>query len=100
MALARVGELVNARGTALGADPGFGFKPALAKHALESRIEGPFFNLQQIVGNLLEMLYQRVAVHWLQAKRLQDHDFECAREKIAVFGIFSHGRIVPQNSYF
>jgi hypothetical protein len=30
---------------------------------------------------------------------LQDHDFECAGEEIAVFGILCHGRIVHQNSY-
>jgi hypothetical protein len=38
------------------------------------------------------MLHQRISVHGLQAKRLQDHHLQRAGEKIAVLGVLGHNR--------
>ena len=56
------------------------FEPALSQHPLQRRIKRAFFNLQQVVGNLFNVLHQRIAVHRLQAQRLQDHDLQRAWE--------------------
>jgi len=33
-------------------------------------------------------------VHWLEAERLQDHDFEGAGKEVAVFRISGHAGII------
>jgi len=56
---------------------------------LQRRIERTLFYLEQIVGTLLDVLNQRISVSWPTAKRLEDHHFESAGEKIATSG-FCH----------
>jgi hypothetical protein len=38
------------------------------------------------------MFHERVAMHRLQPQRLQNHDFESAGEKVAMFGILCHAQ--------
>jgi hypothetical protein len=53
------------------------------QEALKRRIERAFFHLEEVVGSLLDVLHEGVAVSGLAAKRLEDHHLECARKQIA-----------------
>jgi hypothetical protein len=89
-----LGEAINAGGAALGGDASLSLQPAFAEHALEGGIERTFFNLEQIFRDLLDVLDEGVAVHGPEAEGLEDHDFECAGEEVAVFGISGHEGIL------
>src|SRR5690242_1686743 len=72
---AKGGELVVA-GTAIpnGRAP-FGGNPALDEHALQGRVEGAFFDLQDVVGDELDGIGDFVAVHLPRAgERFQDEE--------------------------
>ena len=51
-----VRQAVDAGGTPLGGNSGLRFQPPLFEHALQRRVEGAFLNLQQVIGNLLDVL--------------------------------------------
>jgi hypothetical protein len=95
-----VGDTVDARRAAFRGNTFFGLEKPLTEHALEGRIEGTFFDLEQVIGDLLDVLHEGIAMHGLMAKRLKDHDFECSGEKVAVVGVSGHGAIVALDSYF
>ena len=85
-------EPINPRWPALGRGPSFGLEQAFLQHSLQRRIERAFFHREQVVGNLLDVLHQRIAMHGLQPQRLENHDLQCAGEKVAMFGVFRHSR--------
>ncbi len=85
-------DAVNARRTAFRGGPFFRFKQSLTEHALKSGVEGAFFDLEEVIGDLLDVFDQGVAMHRFKPERLEDHDFECAGEEVAVIGVFRHGR--------
>ena len=82
-------EAVNPRRPTFGRGSGLSFQPALLQHSLQRRIERALFHLEQVVGNLLDVLHQRIAMHGLQPQRLENHDLQCAGEKVAMFRGFS-----------
>jgi len=90
MARASLGEAVDSGRTAFRGCAGFGLEQAFAQHSLESGVEGTLFDLKQIVGDLLDVFHERVAVHRFEPERLQDHHFERSGEEIAAFGILGH----------
>jgi hypothetical protein len=47
---------------------------------LQRRIERALLHLQEVIGSLLDVLDQRLAMGGLAAKRLEDHHLECARK--------------------
>jgi len=68
MTESRGSHAVDASGTALGRGASFGVQPAFAQHALQRRIERAFFNFEKIVGDLLDMFDEGVAMHGAKAK--------------------------------
>lgn len=89
-----VGQAIDAGRTAFRGHSRFRFEPALAQHALQSGVERAFFHLQHFVGDLFDVLDERVSVHGLEAERFQNHDFEGAGKEITMFGVSSHGGII------
>src|SRR5271154_5748157 len=83
-------EPINPRWSTLGRGPSLSFQPAFLQHSLQRRIERAFFDREQVVGDLLDVLHQRIAMHGLQPQRLENHDLKCAGEKVAMFGVFRH----------
>ncbi len=64
------------------------------EHPLKGGVERTFFDLQELVGNLLDVLDEAVAVHGAEPERLQDHHLESAGKEVAMFGVPGHiGRI-------
>ena len=80
-------QAVDPRGPALRGDAFFRFQPAFPQHALQRGIERAFLDLQQVVGDLLDVLDQRIAVHRLQPERVEDHHFERAGEEVAALRV-------------
>jgi hypothetical protein len=96
-----ISKPVNASRATLGGGSGFRFEPAFPQHPLKRGIERAFFHLKQVVGNLLDVLHERVAMHRFQPQGLENHDFQRAREKIAMVGIVCHGNgFYTINTYF
>jgi hypothetical protein len=87
---ARVGKPVNARGATLSGDSGFRFEPALPQHPLQRGIERAFFHLKQIVGNPFDVFYECIAMHRFRPEGVENHNFQRAGEKIAMFEIICH----------
>ena len=83
-------EPINPRWSTLGRGPSLSFQPALLQHSLQRRLERALFHLEEIVGDLFDVLHQRIAMHGLQPQRLENHDLQCAREKVAMFRVFRH----------
>src|SRR6202046_1472114 len=83
-------EPINPRWPALGRGSSFDFEQAPLQHSLKRRIERALFHLQQVVGNLLDVLPQRIAMHGLQLQRLENHDLQCSGEKVAMSRVFCH----------
>src|SRR5271154_6608584 len=83
-------EPINSRWSALGRGSSFGLQQAHLQHSLQRRIERALFHLEQVFGNLLDVLHQRIAMHGLQPQRLENHDLQRARKKIAMFRVFRH----------
>ena len=79
-------------GRPFGGDAGFGFQPAFLQHPLQGGVERAFLHPQQVIGDLLDVLHQRIAVHGPVANRLQNHDFEGAGEEITARRSLQHGR--------
>src|SRR5579871_6330735 len=85
-------ESINPRWPALGRGSSFDFEQAPLQHPLKRRIERALFHLEQVVGNLLDVLNQRIAMHGLQLQGLEDHDLQCSGEEVAMFVFFRHHR--------
>jgi hypothetical protein len=85
-----IGEAVDAGGAAFGGHSGFRFEPSFPEHALEGRVEGAFFDLEELIGDLFDVLDESIAVHRAEAEGLEDHHFQGAGEEVAVFGIPGH----------
>src|SRR5260370_11027427 len=81
-------EPINPRWSALGRDPSLSFQQAFLEHSLQRRIEQALLHLDQVVGNLLDVLHHRIAMHGLEPQSLENHDLQCTGEKIAMFGVF------------
>ena len=67
------------------------------QHALQCGVERAFLHLEEIVGALLDVLNERVAVHRLALQRLEDHHFERAAEEIALAGLGRRGHRLVLN---
>ena len=79
MAQAGAGDLIHAHAAVRGGGDGpLGFYPFFFQQALERGIQRSFFNLEELVGALLDVLYQSIAMGRLTAQRLEDHHFERA----------------------
>src|SRR5450631_2459116 len=85
-------EPKNPRRSTFGGNPGLSLQQAFLQHSLQRRVERALFHLQQVVGNLLDVLHQRIAMHGLQPQRLQNHHLQCAGEKVAMFRVLRHFR--------
>src|SRR5580692_2752695 len=93
-------EPVNPRRSTLGRDPSLSFQQAFLQHSLQRRIERALFHLEQVVGDQLDMLHQRIAMHGLQPQRLENHDLQCAGEKVAMFGVLCHSKTIASKYLF
>ena len=89
MAQASGGDLVGPHAAIGGRDAPLGLHQLCLEQPLQRRIERALFHLQQVVGSLLDVLHQRIAMRRLAAKRLEDHHLECAGKQIARIG-FCH----------
>lgn len=69
-----------------------GLQPAFTQHALQSRVERAFFDLQQVVRDLLDVLDECVAVHRLQPERVENHHFKRAGEEVAALRVPDHAQ--------
>src|ERR1700730_15735308 len=58
---------------------------ALFQEALQRRIERAFFDLKQFVGSLLDVLYERVAMHGLTQEGLKHHHLQCSSKQVSLF---------------
>src|ERR1700733_9176853 len=65
MTNARIREPINSRWSTLGRGPSLSFQQAFLQHSLQRRIERTLFHLEQVVGDLLDVLHQRIAMHGL-----------------------------------
>jgi len=83
-------EPINSRWSTLGRDPRLSIQPAFLQHSLQRRVERTLFYLEQVIGDLLDVLHQRIAMHGLQSQRLENHDLQCAGEKVAMFRVLRH----------
>src|ERR1700722_15144631 len=92
MTYARIREPINPRRSTLGRDSSLSFQQAFLQHSLQRRIERTLFHLKQVVGDLFDVFHQSIAMHRHQPQRLEHHDLQCAGEKVAMFGVFRHGR--------
>jgi hypothetical protein len=88
---ARGCQFVNANAAVGGGDAPFGFDQVFLEEALQSGVEGAFFDLQEIVGGSLDVLDQGIAVERLPLERAENHHFEGAREEVALLGFFQGG---------
>ena len=77
------GDLVGADAAIGGGEAPLGFDQLCFEQALERRIEGALFDLEQVFGALLDVLDEGVTVGGLAAEGLEDHHFECAGEEVA-----------------
>src|ERR1700730_11576916 len=82
-------EPINPRWSTFGRDTSLSFQQTFLQHSLQRRIERALFYLEQIVGNLLDVLHQRIAMHGLQAQRLENHNLQCAGERSRCSGFFA-----------
>ena len=73
-------DLVGSDATIGRGDSPLGLHQLGLEQPLESRIERTLFDLQKVVGSLLDVLNQRIAVGRLAAKLLENHHFESAGE--------------------
>jgi len=53
---------------------------AFFQEALQCGIERAFFDLKKLVGHLLDVLDEGVAMHRLALERLEDHHLQCSAE--------------------
>ena len=82
------GDLIGADPAVGGGDTPLGLHELRFEQALKRRIERSFFDLEQVVRSLLDVLDERVPMGGLASKRLENHHFECAGEEIARWGGF------------
>jgi hypothetical protein len=59
------------------------------EHPLERGIERTFFDLKQVAGQLLDVLYQCITVRRTAPENLKDHHLQRTGEKIT-FGIIQY----------
>ena len=85
-------QSINASRTALRRNSLFGFQQPLFQQPLQSRVKGALLDLQQVIRSLLDVLDQRIPMHRFQPKRMQDHQVQSTREKIAAFRVLCHDR--------
>ena len=91
---ARRGDAVGADAAVAGGGFPLGLDEIVFQHALQGGVERALFHLQQLVGTLLDVLDEGVAVHGLAAERLEDHHLQRAAEEVALIG-FGGGRHRP-----
>jgi len=62
---------------------------------MQRRIQGAFFDTQDLVATLMEVFRDVVAVHLSVGQSFQDEHVECVAQQIAGFGLFlSHCKSV------
>src|SRR5215470_8381891 len=66
----------------------FGFHQTFFEKALKSWIKRSFFDLQQIVRGLFDMLRQSIAMERLPLRRAENHHFQSAWKQVALFVAF------------
>jgi hypothetical protein len=86
-------QFVNTDAAIGGGHTPFGADQFIFEQALESGVEGAFFDLKQIVRGALDVLNQGIAVERLALERAENHDLEGAGEEIALFVGFRHERV-------
>src|SRR5580698_10093786 len=77
------GDLIGADAAVGGGEAPLGLDQLGLEQPLESWVERALLDLEQVVGALLDVLDERIAVGRLAAKRFEDHHFERAGEEIA-----------------
>lgn len=77
---------VNANTAVGGGNGPFDFNQIFLEKALESGVEGAFFDLQQVVGGALDVLDEGVTVERLALEGAENHHFEGAGEQVALLG--------------
>ena len=90
VAEAGLGQAVNACGASLGGGSCLRLEPSFLEHALKGGVEGAFLDLQQLVGNLLDVLDESIAVHGAEPEGLEDHHLQGAGKEVAMFGVPGH----------
>lgn len=83
-------QFVNADAAVCRGDAPFGFDEVFLEESLQSGIEGAFFDLEEVVGDALDVLDKGVAVERLTLQGTENHHLKRAGEEVALFGFF-HG---------
>jgi hypothetical protein len=92
MTEARGGDLVCSYAAIGGGDAPLGFDEFCFEEALERGVEGAFFDLEEVLRALVDVLDEGVSVGRLAAEGLEDHHLEGAGEEIAGRGFWHrHG---------
>jgi hypothetical protein len=79
-------EFVNPNAAVCSGDAPLGLDQVFFEKALESWIQRPLFDLEQVMGGSLNMLYQRVSVRRLPSQGLENHHLQSTRKEVSPCG--------------
>src|SRR5882672_10528945 len=85
-------ELIETRAPVVGREAPLTLDPAIQLKPLEGRVKRAFFDAQQIVGQLLNQLRDRIPMQMAPHQYLENEHVQRARQKVGLRFLGSHRR--------
>src|SRR6185312_776811 len=83
-------ELIETSAPIIGREAPLALDPAIQLKPLESRVKRAFFDAQQIVGQLLNQLRNRISMQMAPHQYLENEHVQRARQKVGLRFLGSH----------
>src|SRR5580658_3655871 len=83
-------QLVEASAPVVGRKAPLALDPAIQLQPLQSRVKRAFFHSQQVVGQLLYQLSNRIAMEMASHQYFESEHVQCSRQKVGLWFLRSH----------